>query len=142
MSTGGFPDFSFGIGTHGDLEWDDNYQTVLGCVGYYITNGREIDFESNGDIVHDVTYNLIDNTFTHNGTILSTNGKPNIFAAGPDIEYDMIEIFGYPNGTKVYEASIYDPQGNLISHMIPHEENGQKGLYCTVRNLFLPVQSW
>ena len=36
--------------------------------------------------------------------------------------------------TLIYNIKIYNADGDVISHMIPHEENGQKGLYCTVRN--------
>ena len=47
----------------------------------------------------------------------------------------------YSTAIKIYECSLYDTDGNEISHMIPHEENGQRGLYCTVRNIFLPIQT-
>jgi hypothetical protein len=87
---------------------------------------------------------------------LVSNVEPEIIINGENVEISGIEesdwwigggwaenvCFGGESiSLKIYDCKLYDKNENEISHMIPHEENGQKGLYCTVRNIFLPVQS-
>lgn len=90
------------------------------------------------DQIKDVTVDFYNKTATCNGISLSLTG--NSFAM---LDFgEFFWVFSWPKTTtKIYECFFYDTEGNEISHMIPHEENGQKGLYCTVRNIFLPVQT-
>ena len=104
-----------------------------------IVNERGIyHIETSTDKV-DITFNNT-NVFTY-GDILNMNGAV-IKPFTPSL------YFGYKNAMLgsntniiIYNIKIYDTEGNEISNMIPHEENEEKGLYCTVRNIFLPVQS-
>jgi hypothetical protein len=43
--------------------------------------------------------------------------------------------------TKIYEVKLWDSNNNLISHMLPLKQNDQKGLYCSVREEFFPVEN-
>ena len=87
----------------------------------------------------DITFNNT-NVFTYEGILNMDGAVINPFT--PSL------YFGYKNAMAdsntdmiIYNIKIYDTESNEISNMIPHEENGQKGLYCTIRNIFLPVQS-
>ena len=42
--------------------------------------------------------------------------------------------------TKIYEVIFYDEDGNMISKMTPRYQDEQKGMYCSIRNIFLPAE--
>ena len=46
-----------------------------------------------------------------------------------------------PRKITIYGIKIYDEYGNIISDMIPYEENEEKGLYCLIRNEFIQVET-
>lgn len=106
------------------------------------TSGTFYAFEcsfNSEDKIKDVTLDF------HNETA-TCNGESTVLEVSLGYLYsewvNNFLVYSWPKTTtKIYECFFYDTEGNEISHMIPHEENGQKGLYCTVRNLFLPVQT-
>ena len=93
--------------------------------------------------VQEITYNMNEEALYYNNNKYEIDefGNNELYSTGFASEEDIIRIFGNPNGIKVYEVKFWDADNNLISHMIPHEENSQKGLYCSIRNEFLPAQT-
>lgn len=130
------PDEHSGIWTTGYGEVIISYSTDMHLEGKY----WDCSFDYNQDEIVNVfvDYNnkivtcneITESLIEHNGWFL------------PDGSTHSFQITScVSTATKIYECFFYDTEGNEISHMIPHEENGEKGLYCTVRNIFLPIQT-
>ena len=48
----------------------------------------------------------------------------------------------YETSLKIKYWKIYDENNNLISNMLPaQKEDGVQGLYCSIRNVFLPIET-
>ena len=77
----------------------------------------------------------------YNNQSVPSNWDTEYYSSTYDRVGTPICIYGNPHGIKVHEVKFWDGNNNLISHMIPHEENGQSGLCCSIRNEFLPTQT-
>lgn len=124
--------------TGGGLTIIGQQNCIMGTTAAMVNERGVYYIETFADRV-DITFNNT-NVFTYEGILNMDGAVINPFT--PSL------YFGYKNAMAdsntnmiIYNIKIYDTESNEISNMIPHEENGQKGLYCTVRNIFLPVQT-
>lgn len=129
-----------------DYFYDEEYFEARCTFFKYMSNSMfAMDYDDYEDYIREIE--VIENT-TNETTIIKINGNEfvgdEVYEITNEENKDRWRISSINKDTKVLKFKIYNKETNeLVSELIPSENvDGKEGMYCTVRNIFLPVQSY